>query len=112
MSYVEIVTNDLDALLALYEQTLGLEFGPPDADLGQARVATRADGSLLGIRAPLASHEQPIVRTYFAVDDIEAATKTATAAGATVAYGPTKQGARGTFAIFFHGGLQHGLWQR
>jgi hypothetical protein len=48
-----------------------LSFGPPDPDLGQARVATRADGTLVGIRKPLAAHEQPIMRTYLAVEDIQ-----------------------------------------
>lgn len=110
--YVEIVSPDADAIATLYEQTLDLSFGPPDPDLGQARVATRPDGSLVGIRKPLASHESPIVRTYFAVEDIAEAVKKAEAGGATIAYGPTLQGARGTFAIFFHGGAQHGLWQR
>src|SRR5512135_2054056 len=42
----------------LYERLHGLSFGPPDADLGQARIATRADGALVGIRRPLAAHEQ------------------------------------------------------
>jgi predicted enzyme related to lactoylglutathione lyase len=51
-------------------------------------------------------------RTYLAVDDIEQAVKTAEASGAVVAYPPTRQGKRGTFAILFHDGVQHGLWQR
>lgn len=68
--YVEIVSDDADALTSLYQGMLGLSFGPPDAELGQARVASRADGTLVGIRKPLAAHEHPIVRTYFAVDDI------------------------------------------
>lgn len=110
-NYVEIVSADTGALIALYEKVHGLTFGPADPDLGQARVATRRDGVLLGIRAPLAAHETPIVRTYFAVDDIEAAVKRATDAGAVVAYGPQRQGARGTFAILLSGSLQHGLWQ-
>jgi predicted enzyme related to lactoylglutathione lyase len=109
--YLEIVSDDVDALAAFYERIDGLSFGPPDPDLGQARVATRSDGTLVGIRKPLAAHEQPIMRAYFAVDDIQQATKQAEQAGATVAYPPTRQGQRGTFAIVFHGGVQHGLWQ-
>ena len=46
--YLEIVSNDVDRLTALYRRIHGLSFGPPDADLGQARVATRADGTLVG----------------------------------------------------------------
>jgi len=110
--YLEIVSNDLDALTALYERMYGLSFGAPDPDLGQARVATRPDGTLVGIRKPLAAHEHPILRTYLAVDDIEQAAKEAADSGAIVAYGPTLQGQRGTFAIVIQGGVQHGLWQR
>ena len=110
--YLEIVSNDVDALTALYQRMHGLSFGPPDPDLGQARVATRTDGTLVGIRKPLAAHEQPVVRTYLEVEDIEQAVKEAEDAGATVAYPPTRQGQRGTFAIVFQGDVQHGLWQR
>ena len=112
VQYLEIVSDDVDTLTALYERVHGLSFGPPDPDLGQARVATRADGTLVGIRKPLAAHEQPIVRTYLAVEDIHEAAKHAADAGAIVAYGPTPQGQRGSFAIVIHGGVQHGLWQR
>jgi hypothetical protein len=110
--YLEIVSNDADEAIALYERMHGLSFGPPDADLGQARVATRADGSLVGIRKPLASHEQPVMRAYLAVEDIQRAVKDVEEVGAVVAYPPTRQGQRGTFAIVIHGGVQHGLWQR
>ncbi|MGN6362831.1 MAG: hypothetical protein ACTHNK_20850 [Thermomicrobiales bacterium] len=48
--YVEIVSNDVDSLTELYQRLHGLTFGPPDPDLGQARVATQADGTLVGIR--------------------------------------------------------------
>jgi predicted enzyme related to lactoylglutathione lyase len=82
------------------------------ADLGQARVAKFPDGSLIGVRAPLAGHEQPIVRTYLAVDDIANAVKAAEAAGAQIAYPPTRQGDTGTWAIYFVGDVQIGLWQR
>jgi predicted enzyme related to lactoylglutathione lyase len=109
--YLEIVSTDVDAVTGLYERTCGLSFGPPDPDLGQARVATRPDGTLVGIRAPLAEHEQSIVRTYLAVDDIQRAVKKAEEHGAIVAYPPTAQGKRGTFAIVVQGGVQHGLWQ-
>lgn len=109
--YLEIVSDEAEALTGVYERVHGLSFGPPDADLGQARVATRADGTLVGIRKPLAVHEEPIVRVYLAVDDIERAVKQAEAHGALVAYGPTPQGRRGTFAIVMQGGVQHGLWQ-
>lgn len=110
--YVEIVSPDADALVGMYERVHGLSFGAPDPDLGQARVATRADGSLVGIRKPLAEHEHPIMRTYLAVGDIQQAVKSAAERGATIAYPPTRQGQRGTFAIVIQGGVEHGLWQR
>ena len=110
--YLELVSDDADALVGLYQRMHGLSFGAPDADLGQARVATRADGTLVGIRKPLAAHERPIVRTYLAVDDIQLAVKKAGESGATVAYPPTPQGKRGTFSIVIQGGVEHGLWQR
>lgn len=110
--YLEIVSNDVDTLTGLYQRLHGLAFGPPDPDLGQARVATRADGTLVGIRKPLAAHEQPIVRIYLAVEDIEQAVAKAEEHGAMVAYPPTRQGQRGTFAIVIQGDVQHGLWQR
>jgi predicted enzyme related to lactoylglutathione lyase len=112
LHYLEIVSGDADALVELYERVHGVTFGAPDPDLGQARVATLAGGALVGIRKPLAAHEQPIVRTYLAVADIQDAVEQAEASGAIVAYAPTRQGERGTFAILIHGGVQHGLWQR
>jgi predicted enzyme related to lactoylglutathione lyase len=110
--YLEIVSNDVETLTGLYQRIHGLSFGPPDPDLGQARVATGADGTLVGIRKPLAGHEQPIMRTYLAVDDIQQAVKKAEEHGASVAYPPTRQGQRGTFAIVIQGDAQYGLWQR
>jgi predicted enzyme related to lactoylglutathione lyase len=110
--YLEIVSDDADTLTALYQRLHGLSFGPPDPDLGQARVATRADGTLVGIRKPLAAHEHPIMRTYVAVDDIHHAVTEAEDHGATIAYPPTRQGPRGTLAIMIQGDVEHGLWQR
>jgi uncharacterized protein len=78
----------------------------------EARGATRADGTLEGMRKPLAAHEQPSVRSYLAVEDIQQAVKQAEEHGATAAYPSTRQGQRGTFAIVIQGGVQHGLWQR
>ncbi len=110
--YLEIVTKDTETAAALYQRMYGLAFGPPDPDLGQACVATQADGALVGIREPLAEHEQPITRTYLEVLDIEHAVREAEESGATIAYPPTPQGRHGTFAIVIHGGVEHGIWQR
>lgn len=108
--YTEIVTPDAAALVTLEQRMYGLSFGEPDPELGGARVATQRDGTLVGIRKPLAPHEQAIVRTYRAVDDMDAAIKNAQQAGATIAYPPTRQGSRGTFAIVVLSGVELGLW--
>jgi predicted enzyme related to lactoylglutathione lyase len=110
--YLEIVCRDVAAECAALERIHGVSFGPAVADLGQARVAKAPDGSLIGVRAPLAEHEQPITRTYLEVTDIERAVKEAEAAGAEIAYPPTRQGDTGTWAIYFLGDVQIGLWQR
>lgn len=110
--YVEIVCRDVSAQCAGLERVHGLSFGPPVPDLGQARVAEVPGGSLIGVRAPLAEHEGPIVRTYLEVADIARAVEEAEAAGAVVAYPPTRQGDTGTWAITVLGDVQVGLWQR
>jgi predicted enzyme related to lactoylglutathione lyase len=110
--YLEIVSPDVAAQCAALERVHDLSFGPPVADLGQARVAEAPDGSLIGVRAPLAEHEQPIVRTYLEVEDITRAVEEAEASGAVIAYPPTQQGDTGTWAIYILGDVQMGLWQR
>jgi predicted enzyme related to lactoylglutathione lyase len=110
--YLEIVSRDAATQIAALEQVHGFAFGPPVADLGQARVAKAPDGSLIGVRAPLAEHEQPITRTYLSVEDIRSAVQRAEAAGAVIAYPPTQQGDTGTWAIYMLGEIQIGLWQR
>ena len=110
--YLEIVCRDVAAQCAALERVHGLSFGPAVADLGQARVAEVPGGSLVGVRAPLAEQEQPIIRTYLEVEDIARAVKEAEAAGAVAAYPPTRQGDTGTWAIYILGGVQIGLWQR
>ena len=109
--YVEIVSDSVDSQLEVLEQVHGLSFGPEDQDLGLARVAKTASGMLIGVRAPLAEHEQPITRVYFEVDDITKAVEAAEAAGALIAYPPTRQGETGTWAIYILDGIQYGLWQ-
>ncbi len=109
--YVEIVTNSVDDQIATLETTHGLSFGEPQAAFGNARIATQPDGSLLGVRAPLAAHESAIVRTYFHVADVKAAAATAESKGGVIAYPPTQQGDTGTWCIYILDGVQVGLWQ-
>jgi predicted enzyme related to lactoylglutathione lyase len=110
--YLEVVCRDVAAECKALERVHGLSFGQPVADLGQARVAEASDGSLVGVRAPLAQHEQPTVRAYIEVADIAKAVKDAEKAGAVIAYPPTRQGNTGTWAIYIMGDVQLGLWQR
>ena len=109
---LEIVCNETKAQIAALEQIHGLSFGPEFPEMGMARMAKTPDGSFIGVRAPLADHEQPITRTYIAVDDIEKAVEAVEANGGMVAYPPTKQGDTGTWAVYILDGVQMGLWQR
>ena len=52
-----------------------------------------------------------MVRPYWLVDDIASAVAAAVRAGAEVAHPPLEIPGHGTFAIYFQGGVEHGLWQ-
>lgn len=110
--YLEIVTPDVDAVCATHERLYGVTFGEPEAGLGNARTAELANGGMIGVRAPMHETEEPIVRPYLLVDDIEAAVAAAVEAGGEIAHPPLELPGHGTFAIFIQGGIHHGLWQR
>lgn len=112
IQYLEIVTKDVDAVCAVYEAANGLQFGDPDAGLGNARTAALPGGGMVGVRAPMRESEEPVVRPYWLVDDIETAVAAAVAAGGEVAHPPMEIPGHGTFAIYIKGGVEHGLWQR
>lgn len=112
VQYLEIVSDDVDAVCASYAAAHGIEFGSPDASLGHARTTALADGSLVGVRAPLRDSELPIVRPYWLVDDIEAAVDAIASAGAEIAHPPMEIPGHGTFAIYRLGGNDHGFWQK
>ena len=109
--YLELVTNDVDAVCAAYAAAAGAEFGEPDAALGNARTAPLPQGGLVGVRAPLRDDEEPVVRPYWLVSDIEAALAAIEDAGGQVALPPMEIPGHGTCAIYFQGGNDHGLWQ-
>lgn len=111
LQYLEIVTPDVDAVCATYAKVHGLQFGEPEAALGGARTADLAGGGRIGIRAPMHEAEEPVVRPYVLVDDIEAATTAAEEAGAEIAHPPMEIPGHGKFAIFIQGGIHHALWQ-
>ena len=112
IQYLEIVTNDVDEVCATYGAEHGVRFGEPDPGLGHARTAALPGGGLVGVRAPLRDTEEPVVRPYWLVDDIEAAVAAVEAAGGQIAHPPLEIPGHGTFAIYVRGGIQHGLWQR
>jgi uncharacterized protein len=111
IQYLEIVTKEVDAVCAAYASANGVLFGAPDPRLGHARTAALAGGGRVGVRAPLRETEQPVVRPYWLVKDIEAAVAAAVRAGATVAMAPMLLPGHGTFAMYIQGGNDHGLWQ-
>lgn len=109
--YLEIVTKEVDAVCAAYAAVTGAQFGKPDAGLGNARTATLPGGGLVGVRAPLRQTEEPVVRPYWLVDDIEAAVAAAVGSGGKLAHPPMEIPGHGRFAIYILGGVDHGLWQ-
>ena len=110
--YLEIVTKEVDAVCEAYAIVNGVQFGEPDAGLGNARTAALPGGGLVGVRAPMHETEEPVVRPYWLVGDIKAAVAAAVEAGGTVAHPPMEIPGHGTFAIYIQGGIHHGLWQR
>lgn len=109
--YLEIVTPDVDTVCATYAQLHGVSFSEPEAGLGNACTAVLEDGGVIGVRAPMHEAEDPVVRPYLLVDDVEAAAKAAAATGAEIAHPPMELPGYGTFAIYIEGGIHHGLWQ-
>jgi predicted enzyme related to lactoylglutathione lyase len=109
--YLEIVTPKVDETCAALEKAHGVTFGEPVAAFGNARMTALKSGGRLGVRAPMRETEEPVVRPYVLVDDIEQAVKAAEAAGGTIAMPPMEIPGHGTFALYILGGIQHGLWQ-
>ncbi|HQR08109.1 MAG TPA: hypothetical protein PLN21_14870 [Gemmatales bacterium] len=112
LHYLEIVTKEVDAVCAAYAAANKVQFGKPDAALGNARTAPMSGGGLVGVRAPLRESEKPVVRPYWLVDDIEAAIVAAVKAGGVLALPPMKLPGHGTCAIYVQGGIDHGFWQK
>ena len=109
--YLEIVTPEVDATCAALEKLHEVSFGVPVAEFGGARTATLESGGRIGVRAPMRETEEPVVRPYVLVDDIETAVEAAKAAGGEIAIPPTEIPDQGRFAIYIMGGIQYGLWQ-
>lgn len=111
LQYLEIVTSEPDAVCSAYAAASGLQFGEPEPGLGNARTAKAAGDFMVGVRAPMHESEDPVVRPYWLVDDIESAVASVVAAGGEIAHPPLEIPGHGTFAIYILGGNHHGLWQ-
>jgi uncharacterized protein len=109
--YLEIVTKDVDGVCSTYHAALNVTFGEPIATLGGARIATKSDGGIIGVRAPLRDSELPVVRPYWLVPDINVAIAAVLKAGGQLALPPMQLPGFGTCAIYLQGGNDHGLWQ-
>lgn len=110
--YLEIVTPEVDGTCAALEKMHGVTFGNPVAELGNARTAALREGGRIGVRAPMHDAEKPVVRPYVLVDDVKAAVKQVEAAGAEIALPYMEIPGQGKIAIYFLGGIEHGLWQK
>lgn len=109
--YLEIVSRDVDAVCNAYAAAHGVSFGAPDELLGGARTCTVSDGSTVGVRHPLRATEDPVVRPYWLVDDIDLAVARVEAQGGEIAMPPTDIPGKGKFAIYILGSNDHGLWE-
>jgi predicted enzyme related to lactoylglutathione lyase len=109
--YLEIVSHDVDAVCNAYEVIYSVRFSEPDALLGGARTCTLPDGSIVGVRGPLRGNEEPVVRPYWLVENIEQAIAKVEAQGAEIAVPPMEIPGKGKFAIYLVGSNDHGLWQ-
>jgi len=111
IEYLEIVTPEVDATCRALGRAHGIIFGDPVPLLGNARTADLRDGGRIGVRAPMRDTEDPVIRPYILVEDIDAALASARESGAEIAMGATEIPGQGTFAIYVLGGIQHGLWE-
>ncbi len=109
--YLEIVSHDVDAVCSTYEETNNVKFSEPDELLGGAKTCTLNDGSIVGVRKPLRDNEDPVVRPYWLVDDIDQAVSKVESMSGVIAVYPMEISGKGKFAIYIQGGNDHGLWQ-
>ena len=109
--YLEIVSHDVDAVCRAYEEIHSVRFGEPEELLGGARTCELPDGSITGVRSPLREDEDPVVRPYWLVEDMDRALAAVESQGAEVAMYATEIPGKGKFAIYLLGSNQHGLWQ-
>ena len=110
IQYLEIVTPKVDETCMTLGAQHGIAFSTPVAELGNARTAMISGGGRVGVRKMLRNDEEPVVRPYMLVEDIEGALAAAEAQGAQIAMQATEIPGQGKFAIYTLGGIQLGLW--
>lgn len=111
LHYLEIVTPDIEATCATYENIYSVKFSEEDELLGGAKTCTLPDDTIIGVRAPLRETEEPIIRPYWLVDDIEKAVSIIETQGGEIAVPPLEIPSKGKFAIYIQGGIDQGFWQ-
>lgn len=109
--YLEIVSTEVDAVVEVHERLHGWRFSPPQPLLGNARVASLADGSRVAVRAPMHAQELPLVRPYRQVANLEAAVEACVANGAVAALPAMEIPGQGRIAICQLGGVELAFWQ-
>jgi predicted enzyme related to lactoylglutathione lyase len=100
VEYLEIVTREVDAAFAAHAAANGIQFREPDARPGNARSTPLRGRGMVGARATRHESEEPVVRPYWLVDDIEASVAAAVQAGGEVGHSPMEIPGLGTFAIY------------
>ncbi len=110
--YLEVVTPDVEAVCQAYSAMDDATFSTPQPLLGNARTTTLPGGCIVAVRAPLHESEEPTVRPYWLVADINAAVDSAVKSGAEIIHSPPEIPGIGTFAIYVLGKVHHGLWQK
>ena len=111
VQYLEIVTPEVDAMCGTLEDLHGVTFSDPVLELGNARTAALEGGGMIAVRAPMRPDEEPVVRPYILVDDLDSAVEAAKAAGSEIAIPRMELPNVGKIAIYIQGGIQHGLWE-
>lgn len=109
--FLEIVSNDVDREIAVFETSQGLSFGGPVAELGGARIADAPGGGTISVRAPMHDAEEAVARPYFITETLNETVDALRALGVEIAVPPMEIPGRGTIAIYFVDGIQYGLWQ-
>ena len=109
--YLEIVSKNVEREIEILEVQKGISFGDPVAELGGARTAALAEGTTIGVRAPMHDAEEAVARPYFLTETLQETVDAAVAKGAELAVPPMELPGQGTIALYLVDDVQYGLWQ-